>query len=190
MIGKLKDLTMNRDGSQNLTLTIQEDFREMYDKLDGANLNIEIKKASGRRSLEANAYLWHLCSEVAKASSQFAMDSKDDIYREAIRAKGEFEPLLIREDALEKFISRWSDKGTGWFTDIKDTYKDRYKVVHAYYGSSTYDSASMARVIDYVILKAEELGIPTITPAEEDRMLQRWGERYTKRNKTDEAEAS
>lgn len=181
MIGTLSGLTLNRDGTQNITVTVNTDFSVEYDALKDKEINVEIKKYSKRRSLDANAYLWYLCSEVAKRSSKFSDDGKEDVYREAIRAKGEFEPLLVRTDAVEKFQSRWSDKGAGWFADVMDDYKDRYKIVHAYYGSSTYDSLSMSRIIDYVIMKAEDLGISTITPKEKEKLLGKWAVRNEKK---------
>jgi len=195
MTGKLKDLTMNMDKSQNLTITINEDFREEYDKLKDDNITIEIKKLSGRRSMDANAYLWHLCSEIAKATSKYSTDGKNEIYREAIRAKGEFEPLLVREEAVDFFIKRWSEKGTGWFAEVVDDYvdsnyefdnimgdtKEKRKEVHAYYGSSTYDKLSMSRIIDYVVLIANDLGIPTMTEKEAEKLLTAWGKKVEKR---------
>ena len=33
MTGRLKDLTVNRDGTQNVTVTISEDFSEAFDEL-------------------------------------------------------------------------------------------------------------------------------------------------------------
>lgn len=182
MIGKLKDFTMNVDGSQNITVTVQADFRESYDELKDKELEIEIKKASHRRSLDANNFFWHLCSEIANKTSKYSKVSKEDIYREAIRAKGEYEPLLLREDAVERFINRWADKGSGWFADVIDDYKERYKIVHAYYGSSTYDTVAMARIIDYVVLQADDLGIPTITPKELEKLLGRWTVKQEKKN--------
>ena len=106
MTGKLSGLTMNRDGSQNITVTVEADFSSDYDALKDKDVTITIKKFSRRRSLDANNYLWHLCSEIAKRSSKFSKDGKVDVYREAIRAKGEYEPLLVRMDALERFQSR------------------------------------------------------------------------------------
>ena len=174
MIGKLRDLTLNRDGTQNVTITVAADFREEFDKLSEKDVDVTIKKASVRRSLDANAFLWHLCGEIAARSSRYSKDGKNDVYRDAIRAKGEYEPLVIREDAVERFLNRWSDRGTGWFAEVIDDYKSKYKVVHAYYGSSTYDSATMSRVIDYVVMEAEDLGIPTITPKEMEKLMGRW----------------
>ena len=122
MFGRLKDLTMNRDGSQNLTVTITSDIRELFDKLKDVEIVIDIKKANKRRSYEANNYLWHLCGEIAKASSKFSNDGKEDVYKEAIRKKGEFEPLLVKEEAVPTFVYRWGEKGLGWFVDIMDEY--------------------------------------------------------------------
>lgn len=177
MIGKLKDLTMNLDGSQNITVTVNADFREEYDALSKSQIKIEIKKYNPARSLSANDYFWSLCGEIAKRSSKFSKDGKNEIYREAIRAKGEYEPLVIREDALDRFISRWTDKGIGWFVDVVDDYKDKYKVVHAYYGSSTYDSLSMSRIIDYVVMIANDLGISTMTENEKERLIVKWAKK-------------
>lgn len=194
MTGKLKDLTINLDKSQNLTVTINEDFRETYEKLKNENISVDIKKATGKRSMDANAYFWWLCSEIAKASSKYSTDGKNEIYREAIKAKGEYEPLLVKEQAVDFFISRWSEKGTGWFAEVADDYvgipdeysdimgdtKDRYKEVHAYYGSSTYDTLSMSRIIDYVVLIANDLGIQTMTEKEREKLLTSWGKKVNK----------
>lgn len=196
MLGKLKDLTLNIDGSQNLTVTVQNDCRELFDKLKDSNINIEIKKASKARSMDANNYLWHLCGEIAKASSKYSTDGKIDVYREAIRAKGEYEPLLVREDAIHTFTSRWEEKGTGWFTEVMDDHVgpsdeydsfmgdsiQRYKIVHAYYGSSTYDSLSMSRIIDYVVMIANDLGISTITEKEMNNLISAWAKKKEKDN--------
>lgn len=179
--GKLKDLTLNLDGTQNVTITVNTDFREEYDTLAEKPIKVEIKKFNPARSINANDYFWNLCGEIAKKSSKYSKDGKNDVYREAIRAKGEYEPLVIREDALPRFVSRWGDKGVGWFVDVIDDYKDQYKVVHAYYGSSTYDSLSMSRIIDYVVMTANDLGISTMTEKEKDKMLSDWQKKKAKK---------
>ena len=60
MKGKLRDLTVNRDGTQNITVTVAADFTAAFDELQGAVVDIEITKAGKRRSLDANAYCWVL----------------------------------------------------------------------------------------------------------------------------------
>lgn len=195
MIGRLKDLTINRDQSQNITLTVNVDFRETFDKLKDNNINIEIKKASSRRSMDANAYFWHLCGEIAKVSSRFSNDGKEDVYREAIRAKGEWMEVPVSEADIPILRSKWSQNGSGWFVDVIDDYVpeieeytdlmgdkvDSIKTVHIYFGSSTYDSLSMSRIIDYVVNIANDLGIPTMTEKELNKTLESWQKKVDKR---------
>lgn len=56
MRGRLRDLTFGMDGSQNITVTVIEDFRAQFDQLKGGEISVEIKKYRKRRSLDANAY--------------------------------------------------------------------------------------------------------------------------------------
>ena len=49
-----------------------------------------------------------------------------------------------------------------------------------YFGSSTYDSEQMSALLDSLIQDAEALGIPTITPKEEERMLGKWARKKEK----------
>ena len=52
-----------------------------------------------------------------------------------------------------------------------------WATVRVYYGSSTYDTAQMSALLDSLIQDAEALGIPTITPKEEERMLGKWAKK-------------
>ena len=66
MRGRLTGYSLNRDGSQNVTVTVAADFGDTYDELKDAEIEIEIKKAANHRSLQANAYAWVLIDEIAK----------------------------------------------------------------------------------------------------------------------------
>ena len=66
MIGRLHDLTLNRDKTQNITLTVRADFMDRYDDLFGKDLDIEIKPHREKRSLSANAYLHVLINRIAE----------------------------------------------------------------------------------------------------------------------------
>ena len=67
MTGSMRDLTRNMDGTYNLTVTVQQDVRELYDALKGAAVDVEIKKHRSRRSPDANAYAWVLIDKLACA---------------------------------------------------------------------------------------------------------------------------
>ena len=172
MLGRLKEMTLNRDGSQNVTVTVTSDFREEFDLLYGQELEISIKKASKKRSRDANAFCWALCKDIADRMTL----TKEEVYRKAIRDVGEYEPLPIKCEAVETFCERWSGKGVGWFAGIVDDSKlPGYKLVFAYYGSSTYDTATMSRLLDYLVQDATALGIPIPFGEEEQkRLLSAW----------------
>ena len=56
MTGRLRDLTVNRDGTQNVTVTVACDFSKAFDALKDKEITVEIKKASKHRSKDANAF--------------------------------------------------------------------------------------------------------------------------------------
>lgn len=173
MLGRLKDMTMNRDGSQNVTVTVNSDFREEFDRLNGAEVEVTIKKASKRRSRDANAFCWALCKDIADRMHL----TKEEVYRRAIREVGECEPLPIKNERVEAFREIWGKNGTGWFIEVTDRSKTPgYTLVLAYYGSSTYDTATMSRLIDNLLQDAASLGIPIpIGEEERKRLLSAWG---------------
>ena len=172
MIGQLKDLTRSRDGRWVISFSTPEDFRETFDRLAGKDVSVEIKRASKKRSRTANDFCWAMCRDLANAMNL----TKEDVYRMAIRAVGDYEPLPIKAEAVETFQNRWQAKGVGWFAEVIDDSKlPGYKLVFAYYGSSTYDTASMSRLIDYLVQDARSIGLPIPTSKEREEMLKSWG---------------
>lgn len=172
MKGRLKDLTRNMDGTWNLTITLGGDCRVVWDKLHDADIEVEIKKFRDKRSREANAFCWALCSDIGKALRPPI--PKEEVYRKAIRDVGCFTPIPIKAEAVEKWCADWSKGGTGWFCDVVDNSKlNGYKLIHAYYGSSTYDTKEMSILIDYLVDDAEQMGIPIPVGKDEMERLKR-----------------
>lgn len=131
----------------------------------------ELKRTRKKRSLDANAYCWELCTQIANAVNI----AKEDVYRRNIREVGEYTPLPIKAEAVEDFKRIWSGKGVGWFVDVIDDSKiDGYKLIFAYHGSSTYDTAQMSRLIDSLIQDAKAVGIETLSEREKSLLLGAW----------------
>ena len=152
-----------------VTLDIDGDFRNLYDRYHDKDIEIGIKKWHPSRSLDANAYLWQLCTEIAKLIGS----TKEDVYRQQIRSVGEYTPLPIKEEAVADFEKIWSAHGIGWFTDIVDDSKiPGYKLVFAYQGSSAYDTRQMNRLIESVLQDAQALGIETRNPNDIQSLLE------------------
>lgn len=171
MRGMLRDLTINRDGTQNITVTVQEDFRPVYDGLAGVPVEVEIKKHRAKRSLSANAYAWVLTDKIAAATGQ----AKEDVYRETVRNIGGVSDVVCAQDrAVEALRTGWEAHGIGWVTDTLPSKLDGCTNVVLYYGSSTYDTEQMSRLIDLLVAEAKDLGIETMPPAELERLRKEW----------------
>lgn len=46
-----------------------------------------------------------------------------------------------------------------------------------YFGSSTYDTAQMSRLIDLCVQDCKQVGIETMTPAELEALVERWDDK-------------
>lgn len=171
MIGRLRDLTINRDGSQNITVTVNADFRPAFDGLAGVEVDVDIKRHRARRSLDANAYAWVLIDKIAAATGI----DKVEVYRETIRNIGGVSDIVCaQERAVEALRSGWEAHGVGWVTDTMPSKLHGCTNVILYYGSSTYNTGQMSRLIDSLVAEAKGLGIETATPAELARLREEW----------------
>lgn len=173
MIGKLSGLTLNRDGSQNITVTINADFSTEYEELKNNDIVIEIKKFFKKRSLDANAYAWVLIEKIAEKINI----SKNEVYRKEITEHGTYIVHCLENKDVDKSCKDWCSFGLGFQVEIFPSKIEGCTNVMFYKGSSYYDSKEMSKLIDGIIHEAEGLGIPTITEKEKEKLLQKWGEK-------------
>lgn len=174
MEGRLREPLRLSGGEWMVSFTTREDAGKLYDRLKDADVDVEIRKHNPHRSKDANAMCWAMCHDIGKALRPPV--PKEEVYRKAIKEVGEYEPLPIREDAVETFQRRWAAKGTGWFAEIIDDSKiPGYKLVFAYYGSSTYDTSAMSRLIDYLVDDARQMGLSIPASKEQEEALKAWG---------------
>ncbi len=175
MIGKLKELFPLLGGEWLITFTTRSDPRKMFEKLRDCEVSVEIKKHNPKRSKTANDFCWAMCTDIGNALRPPL--PKEMIYRQAIRDVGRYDMLLMKNEAVESFSKAWSDKGIGWFVDVVDDSKKNpgCKVLFVYYGTSTYDSAEMSRVLDYLKQDMENMSLPIpLSREEEERVLNQW----------------
>jgi hypothetical protein len=177
MTGKLKELMRLAGGEWLVSFTTKADPRELFDSLKDQPVDVQIKKASQGRSKTANDFMWAMCTDIG--NNMHPPLPKEMVYRQAIRDVGVYQRLPIREVAVKTFCDRWASKGVGWFADVADDLEIEghkgYKLVFAYYGTSTYTTEEMSRVIEY--LKQDminmELPIP-LSKEEEKRLMDKW----------------
>ena len=174
MEGRLREPFRLSGGEWLVSFTTRGDAGKIYDRLKDADVDVEIKKHNPKRSKTSNAFLWALCSDIGNAMTPPL--PKEEVYRKAIRDVGEYEPLPIKAEAVETFRQRWKDKGIGWFAEVVDDSKlPGYKLVFAYYGSSTYDTVRMHKLIDYVLDEAEQLDLKIPVGKEKEDLFHEWG---------------
>lgn len=151
-----------------LTVKLEADFRERFDQLNGKPVDVEVKEYREKRSLSSNAYLWTLLDKIAGAIGS----DKESIYLDFVRQYGLFKDFTLTEDEAKTFSVAWSKLGTGWPTEQVDYAPDgEHVVIRAYYGSSTYNTKQMGRLLDAVIEECKELGIETRPREEIESML-------------------
>lgn len=171
MIGKLVGLRRLFGGEWEVTFSTKEDFSTVYDSLKDNAVNIEVKKASNKRSKDANALAWVLLDKLAEKTRI----PKTEIYRSAIKEIGGVsETVCVKTRAVDRLRSGWEKNGIGWQTDTMPSKLPDCTNVILYYGSSTYDTAQMSRLLDLIIQECEQQGIPTLRD-EAEKLLGRWG---------------
>ena len=89
-----------------------------------------------------------------------------------LKRYGKFTYIVVKPGAVEAVKKQWRECEEIGEVDVNGT-----KAVQmlCYYGSSTYDTKAMSVLIDGVVSECEELGIETMSPAELQRIKERWG---------------
>ncbi len=129
---------------------------------------IEVKEYREKRSLSANAYCWTLIDKLAEKTKI----SKTEIYRDAIKnIGGNSETVCVVNEAVEKLINGWQHNGLGWIAEKCDSKIKGCTNIILYYGSSTYDTKQMARLIDNIIQECKQQDIETLPPYRIEEML-------------------
>lgn len=131
----------------------------------GKDLRTKFTKWSDKRSLDANGYLWVICTKMAEVLKS----SKDEVYEECIQKYGYVDdpPITITVKAevdMSIIDGHWkllrSDGRFSGYIRIR--------------GSSEYTSSEMAHFLDMVVQDAKELGVETLPPSELERLKQDW----------------
>jgi hypothetical protein len=172
MIAKLEVCLRLRSGEWICSFTTSENPEQLFDDLKDSPVKVEIRKASKSRSLSANAYAWVLIDKISEKTGI----NQTDVYRSAIREIGGVSTLLgMKDDAVPVFTENWQRGHLGRQVEIiPGSSKPGWSNVRVFYGSSEFDSAQMARLIDSLIQDAEALGIPTISDDEATKMINKW----------------
>lgn len=141
---------------------------------DAKQYVMTIKEKKKKRSLDANSYFWLLCDKLAEKTRI----PKTEIYRSYIKEIGGVsDTVCVLDKAVDKLCDNWERNGLGWQTD---RYKSKMKGctnVVLYYGSSTYDSKQMSRLIELISQDCLINDIELLPPEQLQVLNSEWGRR-------------
>lgn len=121
----------------------------------------EIKEKKAKRTLTQNAYYWVLLHELAKA---LKIDN-DTMHKMMLERYGVYEVISVQSSIdLTGYFKYFEEIGSGTVNGKEFTH---YKI---YKGSSCMDSKEFTVLLDGLISDCEEMGIPTLTKTEVERL--------------------
>lgn len=152
------------------TLKALNDFRE--DKPYVCELKVKREK----RSLNANAYCWVLIGEIAEKLNL----PNDAVYEMMLqRYSKAYTYIIVKPEAAEQ--TKATLKAAHIYAyevgDVLDVNGKQGVQLQLFWGSSTFDTKQMSRLIDGIVDEANALGIETATPAELERYKTEWGKK-------------
>lgn len=149
------------------------DAKKFVGEMKPKKYSVEIKEHKKSRSLDANGYFWTLLDQL----SEKVNIPKTEIYRNYIRELGGVSEIVcVKNEAVRNLRDGWQHNGIGWQTDTMPSKIEGCTNVILYYGSSTYDTAQMSRLINICVDDCKSVGIETKTPNEIAKMLSLWGD--------------
>lgn len=139
----------------NAQTIIQYLFNEDREKV------FEVKEVKQHRTLTQNSYLWKLVNEIANKVNK----SKEDVYLQMLKDYGQCEVVSMKSNINPNgYFKYYEPIGTGYVNNTEFTH---YKI---YKGSSEFTTLEMKYLLDGVIQEAENLGIPTLTNEQIERL--------------------
>lgn len=143
------------------------------EELKGIKLKIIAKKDIKKRSLNANNYFWKLLQELCELAE---IDTIEE-YKRRVKELGIFRRFKIEKDNINTFEKMWTSQGVAWFCEIFDTEiigNTEFKIINAYYGSSSFNSKQMSRLINDLVEDCKAYEIETKSQKEIDSLLRSW----------------
>lgn len=127
--------------------------------------DVKIDKHREKRSLNANAYLWKLVTEIGNVLNK----SKEEVYLQMLIDYGQSEMVsILSEIDVKGYFKYYKLAGT---SILNGKEFNHYKI---YKGSSEYDTKEMSILLNGVVQEAKNLGIKTKDDIEVERLLEEW----------------
>lgn len=121
----------------------------------------EVKEVKKHRTLTQNAYAWSLINELANVLKL----SKEETYLKMLKDYGQVAIVSLKSDInINGFFKYYEVMGTGVINNKEFIH---YKI---FKGSSEFDKKEMTIFLDGIIQECENVGIPTLTKEQIDKL--------------------
>lgn len=137
---------------------IQEDTKILTIQI-GKNEEIQVKKK--KRSKDQNAYFWELLQQLCEEMDLNVIEE----YRKRVKELGICQTFELNNNNVPTFVKMWEDRGVAWFTEKVEGNENK-TIINAYYGSSSYSTKQMSRLLENLIQDCKEVGIQTLDELE------------------------
>lgn len=169
-------------GAPMLTLWLDKQFRSEAETIlqewrDGKQYEVTIALKRKRRSLDANAYCWHLIGQIADK----IQTSKEEVYQTMLKRYGQGGVVKIpdaQKDIVLRQVQYWEPHEKLPPEEIAQYYR-------IWVGSSKYNTQEMSALIDGIVSEAKELGIQTMTLAELALLKESWRSKASEQSHSD-----
>ena len=143
-----------------------EKFLPLIFRLDKDTVyDVKIEKHREKRSLNANAYLWKLVTEIGNVLNK----SKEEVYLQMLIDYGQSEMVsILSEIDVKGYFKYYKLAGT---SILNGKEFNHYKI---YKGSSEYDTKEMSILLNGVVQEAKNLGIKPHDDIELERLIKEW----------------
>ena len=179
-LGRIRDIVPTM--KKTVRITIETDSLEAAEGLESLAtsapgepaplLKIRLAKARKARSLDANAYFWACVNIISDATGQ----SKNKTYLQLLKRYGVYTYLVVKEDAVDRLRTIWRDIEILGDTTTETGAKG--KSVLAYFGSSSYNSKEMSRLIDGTVSEIEEMNLTPPPTREINELIEDWRRKH------------
>lgn len=127
--------------------------------------DVKINKHREKRSLNANAYLWKLVTEIGNILNK----SKEEVYLQMLIDYGQSEMIsILSEINVNGYFKYYKLAGT---SILNGKEFNHYKI---YKGSSEYNTKEMSILLEGAVQEAKNLGIKTKEDYEIEKLIEEW----------------
>ena len=144
---------------------IQEDSKILTIQI-GLNEEIEVKRK--KRSKNMNSYFWELLQQLCLEMNLDVIQE----YKKRVKELGIFKQWELDTINVPTFEKIWQDRGIAWFTEKVEEIGNK-TIINAYYGSSSYNSKQMSKLIDSLVQDCKQIGIQTLDEIEIEELIKK-----------------